>query len=282
MIELTVVATVAAKVAPKLTGFFLRRRWLLAELEHDIEHIQRECSIIAAAITDDGNHQHASDAAEAHQEWIKIVRDLAYDIDDCIDRFIHRISTAPVADAGWIRQKAHWLKTVRARGKFTAAIVRLRKRSDEASELRKKYTDLAYGHGRATAVFDSWAHEVKPEPEMYTDNPVGTDAAEEELMELIRGSSTQGHQPKEKLKVISVVGFGGIGKSQLAKRVYDRLDDESQYPARAWVRAAEKGPEDLLQAILQELGAHTTTISASSSNTKLCATIQKRLGTQSS
>ncbi|VAI00342.1 unnamed protein product [Triticum turgidum subsp. durum] len=280
MIELTVVATVAAKVAPKLTGFFLRRRWLLAELEHDIEHIQRECSIIAAAITDDGNHQHASDAAEAHQEWIKIVRDLAYDIDDCIDRFIHRISTAPVADAGWIRQKAHWLKTVRARGKFTAAIVRLRKRSDEASELRKKYTDLAYGHGRATAVFDSWAHEVKPEPEMYTDNPVGTDAAEEELMELIRGSSTQGHQPKEKLKVISVVGFGGIGKSQLAKRVYDRLDDESQYPARAWVRAAEKGPEDLLQAILQELGAHTTTISASSSNTKLCATIQKRLGTQ--
>nr|UBY06946.1 NBS-LRR disease resistance protein [Dasypyrum villosum] len=97
-------------------------------------------------------------------------------------------------------------------------------------------------------------------------------------MDLIRGTSTstQGQQ----LKVISVVGFGGIGKSQLAKRVYDTLGDERQYPARAWVRAAEKGPEGLLQAILQELGEHTTTISASSSNTKLCATIQKRLGTQ--
>ncbi|VAI00085.1 unnamed protein product [Triticum turgidum subsp. durum] len=283
MIELTAVATVAAKIAPKLAGFFLRRRRLLAELEHDIEHIQRECSIIAAAIVDDGNHQHASDAAEAHQEWIKIVRDLAYDIDDCIDRFIHRVSTAPVADAGWIRRKAHRLKTVRARGKFAAVIARLRKRSDEASELRNKYTDLAYGHGRAAAVFESRVPpHVETEPETYTDNPVGMDAAEEELMELIRGSWTQGQQHnKEKLKVISVVGFGGIGKSQLAKSVYDTLGDERQYPARAWVRAAEKGPEDLLQAILQQLGAHTTTtISASSSNSKLCATIQKRLGTQ--
>nr|XP_020188667.1 disease resistance protein RGA4 isoform X1 [Aegilops tauschii subsp. strangulata] len=282
MIELTAVATVAAKITPKLAGFFLRRRRLLAELEHDIEHIQRECSIIAAAITDDRNHQHASDAAVAHQEWIKIVRDLAYDIDDCIDRFIHRVSTATVADAGWIRRKAHRVKTVRARGKFAAAIARLRKRSDEASELRKKYTDLAYGDGRATAVFESRAPEAKPEPEpeTYTDSPVGMEAPEEELMELIRGTSTQGEEPKEKLKVISIVGFGGIGKSQLAKRVYDTLDDEGQYQARAWVRAAEKGPEDLLQAILQELGTHTTTISASSSNSKLCATIQKRLGTQ--
>lgn len=280
MIELTGVATVTAKIAPKLGGFFLRRRRLLAALEYDIEHIQRECSIIAAAITDDGNHPHSRDAAEAHQEWIKIVRDLAYDIDDCIDSFIHRVSTAPVADAGWIRRKAHRLKTVRARGKFAAAIVRLRKRSDEASELRKKYTDLAYGHGRAAAVFESRAPQANPEPETYTDSPVGMDAPEEELMELIRGTWTQGQQPKAKLKVISIVGFGGIGKSQLAKRVYHTHENERQYPTRAWVRAAEKGPEDLLKAMLQELGAHTTTISASSSSSKLCATIQKRLGTQ--
>ncbi|KAF7046411.1 hypothetical protein CFC21_055440 [Triticum aestivum] len=276
MIELTAVATVAAKIAPKLAVFFPRRRRLLGELEYDIEHIQRECSIIAAAIADDGNHPHSSDAAEAHQEWIKIVRDLAYDIDDCIDRFIHRVSAAPVADAGWIRRKAHRLKTVRARRKFAAAIVRLRKRSDEASEMRKKYTDLAYGHGRAAAVFESGAPEAEAEPEAYTDTPVGMEAPEEELMDLIR-EKPQGEP--DRLKVISLVGFGGIGKSQLAKRVYGTID-ESQYPARAWVRAAEKGPEDLLQSILQELGAHTTTINSSSSNSKLCATIQKRLGTQ--
>ncbi|KAE8813140.1 putative disease resistance RPP13-like protein 3 [Hordeum vulgare] len=281
MIELTAVGTLAAKIAPKLAGFFVRRRRLVAELEYDIEHIQRECSIIAAAITDDGNHPHSSDAAEAHQEWIKIVRDLAYDIDDCIDHFIHRVSTAPVADAGWIRRKAHRLKTVRARRMFAAAIVRLRKRSDEASELRKKYTDLAYGHGRVSAVFESRPApeaEAEAESEAYTDSPVGMEACEQELLDLIR-EKPQGQPQPERLKVISLVGFGGIGKSQLAKRVYDTLD-ETQYPARAWVRAGEKGPEDLLQSILQKLGTHTTAISASSSNSKLCATIQKRLGTQ--
>lgn len=279
MIELTAVATVAARIAPKLAVFCQKRFMLLAGLEHDIKHIQEESSMIAAAIEDDGKHPPSTTTAHAHEQWIKLVRDLAYDIDDCIDRFMHRVSMAPVTDAGWIRRKARRLKTLRARGKFAAEIVRLRKQSEDASELRKKYTDLAYGQGSRTAAV-SEPQEDEEVPETYTDSPVGMEALEEELTELI--SETPQGQP-ERLKVISVVGFDGIGKSQLAKRVYDTLD-KSQYPARAWVRAAEKGPEDVLLEILQKLGTRTaiTGSEASSRNIKpsmseLCTTIQKCL-----
>jgi len=264
MIELTAVATVAARIAPKLTSFYQKRSKLLAGLEHDIKHIQAESLMIAAAIEDDGNLLPSTATAHAHEQWIKIVRDLAYDIDDCIDRFIHSVSMAPVTDAGWIRRKARRLKTLRARGKFAAAIVRLRKQSEDASELRKKYTDLAYGQGSRTVIV-SEPQADDAVPETYTDSPVGMEALEEELTELLR-ETPQGQS--DRLKVISVVGFDGIGKSQLAKRVYDTLD-ESQYPARAWVRAAEKGPEDVLLEILQKLGTRTAISGSEASSSSI-------------
>ena len=78
---------------------------------------------------------------------------------------------------------------------------------------------------------------------------VGMDAPQDELLELIQ-------QQQQQLKVISIVGFHGIGKTLLARRVYHTI--ENQYEARAWVSAAEQGvPTNVLKQILQQLGIPT-------------------------
>lgn len=171
-----------------------------------------------------------------------------------------------------IHRTVNRVKTRKARNKFASAILRLQKKSVEVSQLKEKYS--------GTLQLEA----PLPGRVPYTASPVGMGVAREELVELIR--ETPRGQPEE-LRVISFVGFGGIGKSQLAKYVCDTID-ESEYPTRARVRATEKGAEDVLNSILQQLGMHSTTISSGGGNdeggsfylTKLCATFKECLGTK--
>jgi flagellar biosynthesis GTPase FlhF len=265
----TVAGSVACKIAPKLLDFLEKNHKLRANLEHEINYITRESEMIAAAIREDGHRPHTS-GDEVHKEWIKMVRDLAYSIDDCIDRFIHRV-TMPT-NASWIRQKLHRLKTAQARKRFATAILGLRKRSEDTSVLRTRY--ITGGGGSGMELSDE---------ETETDTcvtAVGMEAAQDDLMELIMAATT-----KDEVKVISIVGFGGIGKTLLAKHAYNNPAIVDGYQARAWVRAAGKDTRDVLQEILRQLGTNSAITSSGGSscrqsNSKLCATLRSRLHTK--
>ncbi|XBI05773.1 hypothetical protein VPH35_133894 [Triticum aestivum] len=238
------VGTAAGKIAPKLFDFLETNRKLRRELEHDIEYIKREFVMLSAVIEEDGDHPPWS-GNQVHKVWIQMVRDLSHAIEDCIDHFIHRVTLHP--SASWIHRRFHRVKTVRARNKFAAAIRRLRKRSEDASKMRTSYTTNNDGVKSNINTLGS------DEQEMDMGTSVGMDEPLDELMELIR----EGQQPKEehKLKVISVVGFGGIGKTRLARQAYNDTIEKTQYEAWAWVHAADKGAEDVLKEILRKLGA---------------------------
>ncbi|KAF7092821.1 hypothetical protein CFC21_095272 [Triticum aestivum] len=267
------VGTMAGKTVPKLFDLLETNHKLRRELEHDIEYIKNEFAMISAAVEEDGDHPPWS-GNQVHKAWIKMARQLAHDIEDCLDRFMHRMALDP--SASWIHRRYHRVKTVRARNKFAAAIRRLRKRSEDASKQRTSYT-TNYGTLESAGAFDDETDTSMP---MVT---VGMDMPQDELMELIR--EDQQHE-ENKLKVISLVGFGGIGKTLLAKHLYDTT--ESEYEARAWVCAAEKGSWDVLKEILRQLRIHSTITSSSGSagnpcrlsNTKLCASLRECLGTK--
>uniref|UniRef100_A0A453A1Q8 NB-ARC domain-containing protein n=1 Tax=Aegilops tauschii subsp. strangulata TaxID=200361 RepID=A0A453A1Q8_AEGTS len=60
---------------------------------------------------------------------------------------------------------------------------------------------------------------------------VGTDGPRKELVSLLTDT-------EKKLKVVSIVGFGGLGKTTLAKRVYDEIRE--QFDCTAFVPVSQK------------------------------------------
>ncbi|VAH99618.1 unnamed protein product [Triticum turgidum subsp. durum] len=139
----------------------------------------------------------------------------------------------------WIRQAVHRLQTVTVRKEFAKVIRELKKISQD---------DTTSAH-----------------------SPVGMDAPQDEILELI--------QQQQQLKVISIVGFDGIGKTLLARHVYKSM--MSQYELRAWVCAAEqRGASDVLEVILRQLGIPTTFTSGGGSLSKLCTILRLCLRTK--
>ena len=128
----------AGRIAPKLFEFLAANHKLRQNLEHDITYIRNEFALISAAIQQDDEHRWRSSAGGDHMQrvWIQIIRDLAHAIEDCIDRFMHRVT---ISGTSWIRQAVHRVKTVTVRKEFALAIRELKKISQESSKLRETY-----------------------------------------------------------------------------------------------------------------------------------------------
>lgn len=183
------------------------------------------------------------------KEWRSHVREMAYDIEDCIDYFMHHLGNAnPKKD--FIKKTACRLKTLRHRHHIAHQIDELKARVLEASERRTRYMldELACISGSVPV--DPRVHALYTEAE----NLVGIEGPREELVEWLTKTEQQ-------LRVVSIVGFGGLGKTTLAKEVYHNIG--KQFSCKVFVSVSQRPDMTrLLNGIQHKLG---TQVSSSTS-----------------
>jgi hypothetical protein len=147
--------------------------------------------------------------------WMNQVRDMTYDLEDYIDDFVR--SAAP-SDTNRVAQL---LKMVKWRYQHTSLLQELKERVCEASERRWRY-GIVYDSGHPMPTPSDLVPIDLHLPFLGAhlgDRLVGVEGPRDQLIKLLALDDQQ------QLKMVSMVGTRGIGKTMLAMEVYQCLKE---------------------------------------------------------
>lgn len=150
----------------------------------------------------------ADDLDPQAKNWRRDIIDMTYDIEDYIDDFMHHLGEAN-DKVGILQKASHILRAIKDRYRIANQFQEIKSRVLQASERRMRYkVDECISIPISTSIDPRLSALYKE-----SSNLVGIDKQKEHLVKLIRDEGQQ-------LKVVSIVGFGGLGKTTLANEVY--------------------------------------------------------------
>lgn len=183
--------------------------------------------------------------------WMKEVRELAYDIEDTIDDFVipvEETSDRPTGIKGFVINNIRKLKELYLRYNMAEEIEELKNQVLEVSDRRKRYK-LDDSMSMATDVA------IDPRlPALYAEvgGLVGIDVKRDNIIKLLTDEEADGGFWQQ-LKVVTIVGFGGLGKTTLANQVYEKI--KGQFDCSAFVFVSQRPHmKSILLDLLSELG----------------------------
>jgi len=222
---------VMTSVIGKLRALLGEEYTMLTGMKKEVNFLKDELSSINALLQRLAGID--SDLDVQTKEWRRQVQEMSYDIEDCIDDFMHRTGhNAMVNSSGLVHRFVRQLKVLRVRHQIASQIKELKARVEDANKRRMRYRfdERAFQSSPTTAI-DLRLPSLYAEP----DGLIGIDKPRDDLISLLmegEGSSVQ------HLKVISVVGPGGLGKTTLAGQVYRKL--EGQFQCQAFVSLSQQ------------------------------------------
>jgi disease resistance protein RPM1 len=184
------------------------------------------------------------------REWMKQVRELAYDAEDCIHLYIFRVRCRP-NDRFFVWSR-RLLTTLFSRRRLADELRDLRARAVVISERHARYGLSREALSRSSSLAPApratkHALRAANDPDQF----VGIS----EQAKLLAAKVEKMDDNKER-KVFSVVGFGGLGKTTLAMEVCRQLEASFDRQAQVSVSQTFDGRKDLkalLKRMLQQI-----------------------------
>uniref|UniRef100_A0A8R7JVE3 Disease resistance protein RPM1 n=1 Tax=Triticum urartu TaxID=4572 RepID=A0A8R7JVE3_TRIUA len=214
----------------KLADLLAKECGRLKGVRREIRSLRSEFFTMHGALK---SYAKLEDPDDQVKEWMSLVRELAYDTEDFFDKFIRKLGDGGVHDAGFkdfFRKTARRLKTLGARHGIANQINDLKLRIKEVKELKTSYKldDVAGRTSGNSAVDPRLAALFAEEAHL-----VGVDGPRDDLAKWVMEDEN-----KHGRKVLSIVGFGGLGKTTLANEICRKI--QGHFDCHAFVLVSQK------------------------------------------
>nr|GMC87151.1 disease resistance protein RPM1-like [Ipomoea batatas] len=215
---------------------------LLGGIREDAQYIMDALSRLRAALRVADEREEIDPQVNA---WVKIVRELAYDTEDVLDEFLFHFGGRHTGGGFFTKMKNKYnsAKNLRTQHRLALALQKIKARISENSQYQPILpTTTVHNHnqqlhGRVGALFQE------------DSDLVGFENSKQSLIKLLLGAVD------DDLRVHSVVGMGGLGKTTLVKKAYDDAQVTMHFQRRVWVTVSETFKiEELLKDVIKKLG----------------------------
>ncbi|KAK8691080.1 hypothetical protein V6N13_074601 [Hibiscus sabdariffa] len=228
----------------KLAPLFEKEMQLLRGGREEVAYVRGELERMRAFLR-------VADALEDTDEelkvWVKQIRDIAHDMEDILDEYM-LLLTHHHGDglSAFFHKMSCCIRNMKARYRIASDIQginsRIRDICDGHRRLRQKFCA-----DDSNTVGNAWQDRRGDALLLDKADVVGINESKKKLIGWLIDSGTE-------RRVISVLGMGGLGKTTLAKQVYDDAEVKKHLPVHAWITVSQSFKlESLLKDMVQQL-----------------------------
>ncbi|XP_042477169.1 putative disease resistance protein At1g50180 [Macadamia integrifolia] len=183
--------------------------------------------------------------------WVSQVKNLAFDAEDIID--LYKLQIVRQRQRNIVKRFMGSRKYLFTLHKFGNQVEDIKRRIGEISANRSKYGIETLETGETSTRLDDCLARKRRRDNMEEEvDIVGFEKDIEKLATLLKQEESD-----RQLLVVSIVGMGGLGKTTLAKKVYNRSDVKNTFDSCAWVYVSQKYIiKDLLSGAIAQLMMH--------------------------
>ncbi|KAM3406069.1 hypothetical protein ACQJBY_000237 [Aegilops geniculata] len=251
---MNIVTGALGSLIPKLGELLVEEYKLHKRIKKDVEFLRKELESMHAALIKVG--EVPRDQLDRQVKlWADEVRDLSYNMEDVVDKFLVRVNgddiQQPHDNSGRFKELKNKMIGLFKKGMNHHRI------ADAVKEIKEQLQEVSARRDRNKVVVPNPTEPIAIDPclrALYAEATELVGIYGKRDQELMRLLSMEGDDASNKrLKKVSIVGFGGLGKTTLARAVYEKI--KGDFDCRAFVPVGQNPDmKKVLRDILIDLG----------------------------
>ena len=224
-------------VTDRLLSLLTEEARLLRGVHTEVEDIKRQLLFIQAFLKDaDAKAEKGDTVSHGLKAWVQELRGTAYSIEDLVDEYIHHFANRPRPSGvifDFLSKVSFLIANLKTRHEIASKVKDLKLKVGKLMEESSSYGFISsFEQGSGDTINVPWHDPGVVSLFIEEAEIVGIESPKGELINwLVEGAAER--------TVISVVGMGGLGKTTLAKKVYDNKKIVERFVCRAWITVSQ-------------------------------------------